>query len=230
MSIHNWTHVRFTYPTRLLWAFNVVLFFLYMLDVVEAIEFQILTWLILLTVTVYVISVTTIPSEGTGGISRTDKTTIMTFTMVGFIGAFVFQIGIQLIHDLRFQFSILETDWMVLFLGVTAAINEEVFRWSALRLFGYHQPQLRVLPGSVHGIGASALITGGMVNTLWMFFHAKSYVSAPAVVWASLWISGMIITISLYYSKMVLVAIAIHSLWNIAVVLKLATILTGVIM
>lgn len=220
-----WSHLRFGRTLKLVWVIDLLLYFIYLLDRVESPEYNILVWLVLITIGLYAIAETTIPSGPSLGYSQKDKETIISFSMIGFILAFFFQIGIQLVSNLQFKFSILDTPSTQILLGLTAAINEEVFRFSALRLFGHYEPHIWFLPMSMKGISSSAIISGAIVNTFWVFFHARSYVAAPFIVWASLWVSGAIITIMLYFSEHLMVAVAIHSFWNIAVVLKLATLL-----
>lgn len=224
-----WGQIRFGYLAGFIWFVDFILYILYMLDVVDSIEFQLLSWFIILALGSFVFAWAFIPKQPDFGLSAGDKDTIITFTLMGFVIAFLFQMALQLVATLQFKFSVLETDTYELFLGITAAINEEVFRWSALLFLGYALPRVQFLPQTIYGMGSPAIIVGVIVNTIWTFLHAMSYESAPLLVWVGLWISGAVITVCLYFSGQILVAIAIHALWNIAVVLKLAAIIFSVL-
>lgn len=224
----SWEKVKFGLYSAFLWGSIIILYMLFLLDQIEQPAFQILIWFLLLAVSMFMISFAFVGRPSGEGFSTRDKQTVLTFSLLGFIVVVAFQFMLQLVDDLSFRFSILDTGGVALLLGVSAAVNEEVFRWSALRFYGHFEPHTYIVP-SIRGMSGSVIITGAVVNTFWTFFHAKSYVSAPAVVWVGLWIAGAIITVCMYLSQHLLVAIAIHSIWNIAVVVKLSTVLMSIL-
>lgn len=223
----SWDKVKFGLFSGFLWGSIVLLYMLFLLDQIDKPEFQILIWLLLLAVSMFAISVAFVGRPSAEGFTARDKQIVLTFSLLGFIVVVGFQFMLTLVYDLTFRFSILDTNGIALLLGVTAAVNEEVFRWSALRFYGQYEPHTYIVP-TMRGMSGSVIITGAVVNTIWTFFHARSYVSAPLVVWVGLWIAGAIITVSMYLSQHLLVAIAIHSIWNIAVVVKLSAVLMAI--
>ena len=214
-----WRHVKFSYTAGFLWGANFILYALLLLDKVEEAQFQMLSWFMLITIGMFVISAYFVPF-GAGEAGRPNWDEIISLTIAGFVINLMIFFMLSVVQTMIFQFEVLGMDTYELMIGLSAAINEEVFRWSALRFFGHSQPHVRFLPPTIRGIGSSALITGALVNTLWTFFHAKSYVNAPLVIWVGLWIAGAVITIFMYLSEDILTAIAIHGLWNIAVIIS----------
>jgi len=178
-----------------------------------------LSWFMVLTIGMFVISVYFVPS-GVEGAERPNWDEIFTFTIIGFVITFVLYFAISIFVTMVFKFEVLGMSTYTVMIGLSAAINEEVFRWSALRFIGHTKLHVRFLPYSVRGIATSALITGAVVNTLWCFYHAKSYVSAPILAWVTLWVAGAVITLCMYFSEHILTAILIHGLWNLSVIIS----------
>lgn len=220
MSIkQTWRHVKFGYTTGFIWFTNFILYALLLLEKVEEAEFQVLSWFMLLTLGAFLISVRFVPHhvEEAG---RPNWDEIFTFTIIGFVVNFLLFLAISLFVQMVFTFGVLGANTYEVLIGLSAAINEEIFRWSSLRVLGHQRLQLRFLPPTIQGLTSSALITGAIVNTLWCFYHAQSYVDAPAFAWATLWFAGAIITLCMYFSEHILTAILIHALWNLAVILE----------
>lgn len=214
-----WRHVKFSYTAGFIWGGMFILYALLLLDKVEEAQFQILSWFMLITIGMFVISVRFVPF-GADEAGRPNWDEIISLTIAGFVVNLIIFFMLSVIETITFKFEVLGMSTYELMIGLSAAVNEEVFRWSALRFFGHSQPHTRFLPPTVRGIASSALITGALVNTFWCFFHAKSYVNASLLVWAGLWIAGAVITVFMYLSEDILTAIAIHALWNVAVIVS----------
>lgn len=217
--MQTWRHVKFGYTAGFIWGGMFILYALLLLDKVEEAQFEMLSWFMLLTIGMFVISVRFVPFRADEA-GRPNWDEIISLTIAGFVINLMIFFMLSLIETMVFQFEVLGMDTYELMIGLSAAVNEEVFRWSALRFFGHSQPHVRFLPPHIRGIASSALITGALVNTFWVFFHAKSYVSVSPLTWAGLWIAGAVITVFMYLSEDILTAIAIHALWNVAVIIS----------
>lgn len=224
-----WTRIRFGAGVGLLWLVDFILYMLYMLDRVETEEFQMLSWFVMLTAVTFLIVRFMVPVQAQVGYAPQVREAILTFTLAGFIATVGVYFMLGLITHLVSRFTLAGLDGVSLLLGLTAAIHEEIFRWSCLRGFGYFAPRLRWLPSPVRQLSSSMLFVAVVVNTLWTFFHAKSYVAVPFHAWVGLWFAGMIITVCMFFSGHLLTAIAIHGLWNAAVVLQFMVLTTALV-
>ena len=228
MSQTRWTKIHFDWISLVIWGVDAFLYLFVLLDYVDSIDFQILNWLLMGTVVAFVIGTFAVPAQVKYNINPREKNTIIGLSLFGFIIATVFYILLEVIVEFQFKFSVLDGfDGMGTMLSVSAAINEEVLRWGALRFFGWWRPHLRIFPIQIRNISVSDILTGLLVNTMWTFLHAESYVNMSSMVWVSLWIAGAIITTMMYLSQHLIVAIAIHGVWNLSVSLNFATILSS---
>ena len=226
MNQTRWTKIHFDWISLVIWGVDAFLYLFVLLDYAQSIDFQILNWLLMGTVVAFVIGTFAVPARPKFNINPREKSTIISLSLFGFILATIFYVLLEIVVELQFKFSVLDGfDGMGTLLSVSAAINEEVLRWGALRFFGWWRPHLRISPIPIRNIPVSDILTGALVNTMWTFLHASSYVDAPLMVWISLWMAGAVITTMMYLSEHLIVAIAIHGVWNLAVSLNLATIL-----
>lgn len=221
-----WRNVRFGLIAFFIWMIDLGIYFLYMLEIIGTEQYQLLTWFIVATGIFLLGSYLLNPFEVSRG--RVNWNELSAFVIGGFIVAGVFHFALSMLEELTFTWSLLETSGIALFLGLTAAINEEIMKWSLLRIWGEWKPH-RWIPGMVGGIGTDVVVSALVVNTLWTVYHVNSYVSASALVWLGLWGSGIIMMAAMKMSNSLLVAILIHAFWNVAVVIKLGTIIMSLL-